>query len=46
MYVRVAGQPPIHPRLRAKTILYGLSLGTRSSRKLEDACRNLAPVDE
>jgi len=40
MYVRVAGQPPIHPRLLAKAILYGLSLGIRSSRKLEDACRN------
>jgi transposase len=40
MYVRVAGQPPIHPRLLAKVILYGLSLGIRSSRKLEDACRN------
>jgi transposase len=40
MYVRVAGQPPIHPRTLAKVILYGLSLGIRSSRKLEDACRN------
>jgi transposase len=40
MYVRVAGQPPIHPRLMAAGILYGLSLGIRSSRKLEDACGN------
>lgn len=40
MYVRVAGQPPIHPRLLAGGILYGLSLGIRSSRKLEDACGN------
>ena len=40
MYVRVAGQPPIHPRTLAGVILYGLSLGIRSSRKLEDACRN------
>ena len=40
MYVRVAGQPPIHPRSLAGCILYGLSLGIRSSRKLEDAAAN------
>jgi transposase len=40
MYIRVAGQPPIHPRLMAAGILYGLTLGIRSSRKLEDACCN------
>jgi transposase len=40
MYVRVAGQPPIHPRVMASCILYGLSMGIRSSRKLEDACGN------
>jgi len=40
MYVRVAGQPPIHPRLMAAGILYGLTLGIRSSRRLEDACGN------
>jgi transposase len=40
MYVRVAGQPPIHPRILAGGLLYGLSLGVRSSRKLEDACGN------
>jgi transposase len=40
MYVRVAGQPAIHPRVMACAILYGLSLGIRSSRRLEDACRN------
>jgi len=39
-YVRVVGQPPIHPRVLAKCILYGLSLGIRSSRKLEDAAAN------
>lgn len=39
MYVLVMGQPPIHPRIIAACILYGLSLGIRSSRKLEDACR-------
>jgi transposase len=39
-YVRVVGQPPIHPRVMAAGILYGLSLGMRSSRKLEDACYN------
>jgi transposase len=40
MYIRVEGQPPIHPRLMAEGILYGLTLGIRSSRKLEDACGN------
>jgi transposase len=40
MYVRVAGQPPIHPRAVAGGILYGLSLGIRASRRLEDACLN------
>lgn len=29
------GQPPIHPRVLAGTILYGLTHGVRSSRKLE-----------
>jgi transposase len=40
MYIKVVGQPPIHPRVMAAGILYGLSLGIRSSRKLEDACSN------
>jgi len=40
MYIQVVGQPPIHPRVMAGGILYGLSLGLRSSRKLEDACGN------
>ena len=35
----MAGQPPIHPRIVAGAILYGLTLSIRSSRKLEDACR-------
>jgi len=34
------GQPPIHPRLLAGAILYGLSRKIRSSRQLEDACEN------
>jgi transposase len=34
------GQPPIHPRVMAAVILYGLSLGIRPSRKLEDSCGN------
>jgi len=34
------GQPPIHPRILAGAILYGLSKGIRSSRQLEDACLN------
>jgi len=40
MYVKVAGQPPIHPRVMASAVLYGLSLGIRSSRVLESACLN------
>jgi transposase len=32
------GQPPIHPRWLAACILYGLSRGIRSSRKLEYQC--------
>lgn len=34
------GQPPIHPRIVAGVILYGMSLGRRSSRALEWACTN------
>ena len=33
------GQPPIHPRLMAGCILYGLLRSIRSSRGLEDATR-------
>jgi transposase len=33
------GQPPIHPRLMAGSLLYGLLRGLRSSRQLEDATR-------
>lgn len=40
MYFRLLGQPPIHPRVLAAAILYGLSLGIRSSRKLQDASAN------
>ena len=34
-YCLVHGQPPIHPRIVAGVILYGLSRGMRSSRTLE-----------
>src|SRR5512140_75592 len=34
------GQPPIHPRIVAGVILYGMSLGIRSSRALERATIN------
>lgn len=37
-YVLVAGQPPIHPKVMAGAILYGLTHGIRSSRRLEWAC--------
>jgi transposase len=36
-YDGVRGQPPIHPRYMAGTILYGLTCGIRSSRRLEEA---------
>ena len=39
-YVLVAGQPPIHPRIMAGAIIYGLTHGIRSSRRLEWACGN------
>jgi transposase len=39
-YCLFDGQPPIHPRVMASVILYGLSLGIRASRKLEDSCGN------
>jgi transposase len=39
-YVLVVGQPPMHPRVVASVILYGLSQGIRSSRVLERQCRN------
>lgn len=32
------GQPPIHPRILAAAILYGLYRGIRSSRKVAEAC--------
>lgn len=39
-YERVEGQPPIHPRVVASAIIYSLSLGIRSSRRIEDALAN------
>ncbi len=39
-YCQVAGQPAIPPRIVAGAILYGLSQGLRSSRRLEWACKN------
>jgi transposase len=38
-YVLCVGQPPIPPRYIAGPMVYGMSLGIRSSRRLEDACR-------
>ena len=38
-YTGRRGQPPIHPRLMAGCILYGLMRKIRSSRELEDATR-------
>ena len=32
------GQPPIHPRVTASVLLYGLTRGLRSSRQLEYVC--------
>ena len=39
-YCLAIGQPPIHPRVMAGAILYGLTVGVRTSRRLEDACAN------
>jgi len=39
-YVGQRGQPPIPPQVMASVILYGLSMGMRSSRRLEWACHN------
>jgi transposase len=39
-YFGCVGQPPIHPRIIAGVILYGLSMGIRASRVLERACSN------
>jgi len=39
-YFGCIGQPPIHPRIIAGVILYGLSMGMRASRTLERACSN------
>ena len=39
-YVGQRGQPPIPPQVTASVILYGLSMGMRSSRRLEWACHN------
>jgi transposase len=37
-YCGCVGQPAIHPRIMAGVLLYGLTQGIRSSRKLEWAC--------
>lgn len=37
-YDRTRGQPPIHPRILAAVLLYGLCRGIRSTRKLQEAC--------
>ena len=39
-YVQVHGQPAIHPRVVASVLLYGMSQGLRSSRRLEWCCGN------
>lgn len=37
-YPHSLGRPPIHPKVMASLILYGMSVGIRSSRRLEEAC--------
>lgn len=39
-YFSGIGQPAIHPRIIASALLYGMSHGIRSSRRLEWACKN------
>jgi hypothetical protein len=41
--VRRAGQPPYDPRLCLKVLIYGYCTGLRSSRRLEQACRESLP---
>lgn len=43
-YHGARGQPPIPPRVLAALVLYGLSAGIRSSRRLEQACQESIPV--
>jgi len=44
VYDRMEGAPPYHPRDLAGLYLWGLLVGARSSRKLEDACDNRLDV--
>jgi transposase len=37
-YPHTVGRPPIPPQVMAAVILYGMSVGIRSSRRLEEAC--------
>ena len=37
-YNLIEGRPPIHPKIVAAIILYGMTMGIRSSRRLEYAC--------
>jgi len=39
-YSHSRGRPPIHPRKLVSLLLYGLSKGLRSSRTLEESCKN------
>jgi len=39
-YDGTIGQPPIHPRVMAGVLIYGMIKGLLSSRALEDACLN------
>ena len=38
-YPHIRGRPPIHPRKLASLLLYGLTIGLRSSRDLEETCQ-------
>lgn len=40
LYCNGHGQPAIHPKILASALLYGMSHGIRSSRRLEWACKN------
>lgn len=42
-YTEARGQPPYHPRLMTKLILYGYATGVRSLRKLARACLEDVP---
>lgn len=42
-YDEERGYPPYHPTMMVKVLVYGYTVGVRSSRKLEQACVDIVP---